>query len=70
MTETVERIGRGIAFIEAHPFERPSLAAIAERSRTVPNRRGRHTLGICVDADPATVEQDIDVFVPIAEVTP
>jgi AraC family transcriptional regulator len=36
MTETVERIGRGIAFIEAHLFERPSLAAIAERSRTSP----------------------------------
>ena len=24
---------------------------------TVPHRRGSHTLGVCIDADPATVEQ-------------
>src|SRR4030095_7467421 len=30
------RIERGIAFIEAHLFERPSLAAIAERSGASP----------------------------------
>ena len=36
MTDTLNRIARGIEFIEAHLFERPALAAIAERSGTSP----------------------------------
>jgi AraC family transcriptional regulator len=36
MSDTLDRIARGIDFIEAHLFERPSLAAIAERSGTSP----------------------------------
>src|SRR5262249_7893269 len=35
-SDTLERIGRGLAFIEAHLFERPTLGAIADRSATSP----------------------------------
>lgn len=35
---------------------------------TVPNRQGRHTLGICVDADPSTVEEAGFTYVAAVEV--
>jgi AraC family transcriptional regulator len=34
----------------------------------VPHRRGSHTLGVCVDADPSTVEQDGFTYVAGVEV--
>jgi AraC family transcriptional regulator len=34
----------------------------------VPHRRGAHTLGVCVDADPSTIEQDGFTYVAGVEV--
>jgi AraC family transcriptional regulator len=36
VSDTLDRIQRGIAFVEAHLFERPSLATIAAESATSP----------------------------------
>jgi AraC family transcriptional regulator len=35
---------------------------------TVPHRRGHHTLGVCVDADPATIEEAGFTYVAAVEV--
>src|SRR5262249_12403307 len=35
---------------------------------TVPHRRGRHTLGLCIDATPATIEQAGFTYVAAVEV--
>jgi AraC family transcriptional regulator len=63
-------IGRAGHFTPATTSRIPELweGFVRGPMQSVPNRRGQHTLGLCIDADPATVEQAGFTYVAAVEV--